>query len=76
MTTLGDVPIGGSTGLCHEATAAIDQAAEWLLATPDPDRPRSLVPALRERFGLTAVEACQAIAASQAARLAKARATA
>lgn len=50
------------TGLDHETTAAIDLAAEYLIRTPRENRPdRPLVPFLRERFGLTAVEACQAI---------------
>ena len=50
------------TGLDHETTAAVDQAVQWLISTPTAQRPeRPLVPVLRERFGLTAVEACAAI---------------
>jgi len=56
------LPIGGTTGHCHESTCAIEQAADYLTATPREQRPdRPLVPFLRERFGLTAFEACQAI---------------
>jgi hypothetical protein len=49
------------TGLCHESTAAISEAAAWLVATPVEQRLRPTVPILRERFGLTPVEAVQAI---------------
>lgn len=56
------VPVGGSTGHCHESNAAIDQAVAWLVATPTAQRPeRPLVPLLREMFGLSATEACAAI---------------
>lgn len=56
------IPIGGSTGHCHESTAAIDMALQWLIETPSAKRPdRPLVPVLREIFGLTAVQACEAI---------------
>ena len=44
----------------HTATAAIDDAARWIIAQGD-TRGRALVPELKCRFGLTAVEACQAI---------------
>lgn len=53
------VPTGGSTGICHESTATIDEAAAWL-AMQSP-RPSPVVPALQKRFGLTAVESCAAI---------------
>ncbi|CAN7732501.1 hypothetical protein [Mesorhizobium sp. LjNodule214] len=52
----------------HEHTAAIDQAAEWLAATPPRQRPAPLVPALREMFGLSALETCQAIRQSHQIR--------
>lgn len=42
-------------------------AAEWLAAQADP--PRSPVPFLKERFGLSAKQACEAIAAAQQIRL-------
>ncbi len=41
----------------------VDEAARWLRSQPVP--PRLAVPALRERFGLSAVEACEAIAAAR-----------
>lgn len=48
------------TGLCHESSASIDEAAHWLRANRDlAERP--IIPALRRRFGLTPLEACQAI---------------
>ena len=50
------------TGLDHETTAAVDQAAAYLASlSPDERRARPAVPMLKERFGLSAVEACQAI---------------
>lgn len=58
MTAL---PIGGSTGLDHQDHPQIDEAAAWLAAVSPAERPRPIVPALRQRFGLTAPEACQAI---------------
>jgi hypothetical protein len=41
----------------------IDRAARWLRSQSVP--PRLAVPALRERFGLSALEACEAIAAAR-----------
>lgn len=55
----------------HEHSAAIDQAAEWLATTPPRQRPAPLVPAMREMFNLTPVEAYAAIRQSH---LIKARA--
>jgi hypothetical protein len=49
------------TGLCHETTAAIGEAARWLAGTEIEHRLRPTVPLLRERYGLTATEAVQAI---------------
>ena len=43
-------------------SSAVQQAADWL-RNQDP-RPSPLVPALRERFGLTPKEAVQAIQAT------------
>ena len=37
------------------------QAALWLATTPDNEKPHPLIPELRQRFALTAVEACAAI---------------
>lgn len=41
----------------------ISEAARWLRSQTVP--PRLAVPARRERFGLTPLEACQAIAAAR-----------
>lgn len=40
----------------------IDQTAAWLRGLSIGEVPQPIVPALRMRFGLTAGEACQAIA--------------
>lgn len=51
------------TGLDHETTAAVDEAAHYFAnLSQDERRQRSAVPLLRERFGLTAKEACEALA--------------
>ncbi|QKC77881.1 hypothetical protein EB233_22250 [Mesorhizobium erdmanii] len=55
-----DLPTG-STRLSHEHTAAIDEAVEFLIIVPPLERPRPLVPALREMFGLSPFECCEAI---------------
>ncbi len=49
------------TGLCHESSEAIGEAARFLLATPLEKRLRPTVPLLRERFGLSVAEAVTAI---------------
>ncbi len=54
------VPIGGSTGLCHAASGQVEIAADWL--SRQIENPGPVVPVLKERFGLSAVEACEAIA--------------
>lgn len=55
-----EVPVGGTTGLCHESNEAISEAARWLAANrPTCERP--VVPALRRRFGLTVQEAVCAV---------------
>lgn len=46
----------------NEHSAMIDQAAAFLRGLPIDQIPQPIVPALRARFGLTAMEACQAIA--------------
>ncbi|HEV2898516.1 MAG TPA: hypothetical protein VGX71_11915 [Pseudaminobacter sp.] len=63
-----DLPVGGTTGLSHEHSAAVDEAARFLAATPPGDRPKPLVPALKAMFGLSAVECCQAIQESHMIR--------
>ncbi|WP_137113645.1 hypothetical protein [Mesorhizobium sp. GR13] len=45
----------------HEHTAAIDEAVLWLRNTPRHMREAPVVRQLRERFGLTPVEACVAL---------------
>ena len=67
-----DLPVGGSTGLCHEHTAAIDECAAYLVAVPPEERPRPLLPAMREMFGLTSSEVCAAIRQSHEIRKAPA----
>ena len=47
-------------------TYDVAAAAEWLAAQTEPQR--SPVPALKERFGLSAVKACEAIAAARQIR--------
>lgn len=63
-----DTPICGSTGLCHQTSEAVDLAASWLAATPQEIRPHPLVPELCVRFGLTVVEAVEAIRAANMLR--------
>lgn len=71
MTAAYDLPVGGTTGHCHESTVAIEAAAAWLLAEPD-IRGRAIVPEMRCRFGLTTAEACQAL--GEASRIRRAAA--
>ncbi|MBC6714705.1 hypothetical protein H9Q09_00705 [Aurantimonas sp. DM33-3] len=63
---MSTIPIGGTTGHCHESTAAIDEAAAWLAS--ERQLPSPIVPALRRRFGLSAIEACTAITEAEAIR--------
>lgn len=55
------LPIGGTTGLSHEHSAAVEEAAAFLRTVPPPERPRPLVPALKAMFDLTSLEAVEAI---------------
>lgn len=51
------------TGLDHQTTDAVEEAARWYAALSASERgARPAVPMLKERFGLSALEACQAIA--------------
>jgi len=52
-------------------TSEVKQAAVWLATTPDSMKPHPIIPHLRRRFALTALEASQAIVE---ARLIRARA--
>lgn len=55
-----NTPVGGTTGLCHESSAAIGEAAAWYrMHRYTAERP--LVPMLRRRFGLTVTEALAAL---------------
>lgn len=42
----------------------VTEAARWLATTPDDKRPRPIIPELRQRFGLTVLEATSAAAES------------
>ena len=56
---------GGTTCDLHESSAAIGQAAQYLANTLVHERPKPLVPALKAKFGLSALGACQAIRESR-----------
>ena len=56
------------TGLDHEHSAAIEEAARWLALTTRERIGRPIVPALRQQFGLSPVEACAAIKEAQEMR--------
>lgn len=51
-----NLPIGGTTGLCHQSSEAIGEAATWYREHRDTCE-RPIVPALKRRFGLTSAEA-------------------
>lgn len=57
----GSLPIGGTTGLSHEHTAAVETAAEWLKSLPRHHLPHPIIPELQKLFGLTVLEAVEAI---------------
>lgn len=46
----------------------VDSAAAWLASRPEHHIPHPIVPELRKLFGLSAVEACQAIRQANAIR--------
>ncbi|YBV97397.1 hypothetical protein M1D80_11075 [Phyllobacteriaceae bacterium JZ32] len=52
----------------HEHTAAIEEAARWLAVTPDHQKPRPIIKAIQERFGLSALEATYAMREAQLIR--------
>jgi len=56
-----DVPIGGSTGLSHEHSEAITEAAAWLASPLSQRISRPIIPHMKETFGLTTQEALQAL---------------
>lgn len=45
----------------HEEKQAVHDAAEWLSRIDHTWRPRPIIPAVCEQFGLSYSEACQAI---------------
>ena len=55
------------TGADHEHSAAVEEAARWL-SEQNPE-PHPVVPTLRSRFSLTALEACEACAMAQRFRM-------
>lgn len=58
----------GFTPTAHKHASAVDLAVQWLIATPGQDRPRPVVPFLRQRFGLTPLQAIDAIRLAEAKR--------
>lgn len=50
----------GLTPQEHEHSAAVDEAAKWLATSASHERPSPIIPGLRSRFGLTALEATEA----------------
>ena len=54
------------TGNDHEHNEAVTYAARWLAEQKSPPHP--IIPRLREQFGLTSLEACEAAALSQTYR--------
>lgn len=58
--------IGHKGDVAPSQAAVIQAAAEWLAAQPSPPHP--VVPLLKERFHLSGLEACRAIAQAQQIR--------
>jgi len=50
------LPVGRTTGLCHQSSAAIEIAAAWYRAHGATCE-HPVIPALRRRFGLTPLQA-------------------
>ncbi|TKB12803.1 MAG: hypothetical protein E5V75_23995 [Mesorhizobium sp.] len=61
MSTAADLPGRGLTGLDHETSEAVACAGEWLSTTSRERIGRPIIPVLRERFGLSAPEAIEAV---------------
>lgn len=55
------------TGNDHEHSESVVAAAQWLADERQPIHP--IIPELRQRFGLTAMEACEASAMAQRFRI-------
>jgi hypothetical protein len=64
--TSPDLPVGGTTGHCHESSEAITIAARWIAENRQRliAEHRALVPAVREAFGLGVMDAVRACAES------------
>jgi hypothetical protein len=58
--TDASIPVGGTTGLSHEHSAAVDEAARWLATEPRECISGPDVLVLINRFGLNAQQACEA----------------
>ncbi|MBX5175311.1 hypothetical protein HJB77_03240 [Rhizobium lentis] len=58
-----NLPIGGTTGHSHEHSESVVEAAQWL-AEQNP-APQPIIPELRRRFDLSALEATEACAMAQ-----------
>jgi hypothetical protein len=57
------------TGADHEHSDAVVQAAQWLAEQIAPPSP--IIPELRQRFGLTPKEACEAAGLANSFRTAR-----
>ncbi|MBB3913871.1 hypothetical protein [Rhizobium fabae] len=55
------------TGADHQHSESVVQAAQWL-AEQNP-APQPIIPHIRQRFGLSALEACEAAALSNRYRV-------
>lgn len=53
-------------GIEHQHSESVILAAQWLADERQPPTP--IIPAIRARFGLTALEACEACALAQSFR--------
>lgn len=58
--TVESLPVGGTTGHSHEHNESVVHAAMWFSELKEP--PAVAVPLLRERFGLSALEATESLA--------------
>lgn len=67
MSASDDLPVGGTTGLCHQSAGAIDVAAEWYKANRDTCL-RPVVHELRRRFGLSTHDAVRSISLANGRR--------
>ena len=66
----GDLPVA-LTGLCHQSSASVEIAAQWISRHRD-EIPGFAIPFVRERFGLTSLEAIEALKEGHRLRYAKA----